>query len=720
VRGSRLDSRFRGNDKTGENRGLMDRNEVLKKIKKLREELDRHNYLYYVTASPEIPDREYDKRMRELLDLEKAFPEFVTTDSPSQRVGGEPLKTFRAVRHSVPMLSIENTYSREELEDFDGRVKKGLGGEPSPYFVEEKVDGVSITLVYEDGLLTLGATRGDGKNGDDITENIKTLGSVPLKIPVPGSPYAGPVPSLLEVRGEAYIGKDQFEKINAGKEKNGEELFANPRNACAGSLKLLDPKLVAVRKLDALIHGLARCEGKHLPQSQSEAMVFLKALGFKVIPDAKKCDSLKEVFEAVDEIEKKRSRLPYEIDGVVVKVDSFEDQKTLGMTSKSPRWMIAYKYAAEQAETELVSIEVQVGRTGVLTPVANLKPVPLAGTTVSRASLHNLDEIKRLDVRPGDHVFIEKSGEIIPQILSVNLQKRKGNPPKFKFPKKCPDPKCGGKVGKRKVLEEENGDKKGKKKKLPVALCCLNPLCPAQLKGLLKHFAGREAMDIENLGVAVIDQLVDKGLVKDLADLYSLKITDVEALERMGEKSANNLVDGIEQSKKRPLSRLIFALGILDVGVHTAFILADKFASLEKLSRATPEDLEGIREIGPVTAESIVDFFGRAATRKLLKKLEAAGVKTDLVEKIAGDNPFRGKTIVLTGTLESMERSAAEALLRKLGAHPSGSVSKKTDILVAGPGAGSKLAKAQQLGVPVWDEKQFLSELQKSGVKPRF
>jgi DNA ligase (NAD+) len=368
--------------------------------------------------------------------------------------------------------------------------------------------------------------------------------------------------------------------------------------------------------------------------------------------------------------------------------------------------MIAYKYPAEQAETVLQDIKIQVGRTGVLTPVAILEPVQLAGTTVSRASLHNQDEIERLDVRIGDHVFIEKSGEIIPQVISVNLKKREGKPEKFVFPEKCPI--CGGPVGK---------DEDPEKEKTEVALRCLNSLCPAQLKRLLKHFAGREAMDIENLGVAVIDQLVDKGLVKDLADLYSLKITDVEALERMGEKSANNLLDGIEQSRKRPLQRLIFGLGIRDVGVHTAFILADKFGSIEKLSQTTLEDLEGIREIGPVTAGRIVKFFGHPPAKRLLRKLEAAGVKTDIVEMIAGDNPLRGKTIVLTGTLESMERPAAEALLRKLGAHPTGSVSKKTDILVAGPGAGSKLSKAQELGITIWDEKQFLSELAKAGIK---
>lgn len=678
----------------------MTKTEASKKIQGLRKELERHNRLYYLEAKPEITDHEYDRLMQELVDLEQAFPEFAAPDSPSQRVGGAPLEKFRTVEHKVPMLSLDNTYSREELQDFDDRVKKGLGGEPFSYFVEEKVDGVSIALVYENGFLTLGATRGDGRYGDDITENIKTLGSIPLRLPVPGSTYKGEVPKLLEVRGEAYISKDQFEKINHEKEKNGEELFANPRNACAGSLKLLDPKLVARRKLDALIHGLARYDGPNAPASQSEAMAFLKELGFKVIPDAQKCKDMPEVFGVVDAIEKKRGQLQYEIDGVVVKVDRFEDQKALGMTSKSPRWMIAYKYAAEQAETILEDIKIQVGRTGVLTPVAILKPVQLAGTTVSRASLHNQDEIKRLDVRIGDCVLIEKSGEIIPQVISVNLEKRKGKPTEFVFPKGCPV--CGEKAGK---YGEE------------VAVRCLNPLCPAQLKGLLKHFAGREAMDIENLGVSIIDQLVEKGLVKDLADLYSLKITDVEALERMGEKSANNLIDGIEESKKRPLQRLIFGLGILDVGVHTAFILADKFGSLGKLSKATVEDLEGIREIGPVTAESIVGFFKQASTKKHLKKLEAAGVHMDIVEKIAGDNPFRGKTIVLTGTLEKMERAEAEALLRKFGAHPSGSVSKKTNILVAGPGAGSKLAKARELGIPIWDEPQFLDELEKARMK---
>ena len=674
--------------------------EAKKKIKMLRGEIERHNRLYYLEAKPEIPDRDYDRLMRELVDLEKAFSELITPDSPSRRVGGAPLEKFRTIEHKVPMLSLDNTYSREELQDFDGRVAKVLGVGKFDYFVEEKIDGVSIALVYEKGMLVLGATRGDGRYGDDITGNIKTLGSIPLRIPAAGSAFKGPIPELLEVRGEAYISKDQFEKINREKEKNGEELFANPRNACAGSLKLLDPKLVAKRKLTAFIHGLARFDGKNPPASQSGAMDLLRELGFKVIPDAKECKDMGQVFDVIDAIEKNRAGLQYDIDGVVVKVDRFEDQKSLGMTSKSPRWMIAYKYAAEQAETVLEDIKIQVGRTGVLTPVAVLTPVQLAGTTVSRASLHNQDEIERLDARIGDHVFIEKSGEIIPQVISVDLEKRKGSPPKFIFPKDCPA--CGEKAGK---YGEE------------VAIRCLNPLCPAQLKGALKHFAGREAMDIENLGVSIIDQLVEKGLIKDLADLYRLKQKDLEELDRMGEKSARNLIDGIAQSKKRPIQRLIFGLGILDVGVHTAFILAEKFGSIEALSKAAPGALESIREVGPVTAGSVAHFFRQESTKKILKKLEDAGVQMDIVEKIAGDNPLRGKTVVLTGTLEKIERSAAEALLRSLGAHPSGSVSKKTDILVAGPGAGAKLTKAQELGITIWDEGQFLGSLRESGAE---
>jgi len=677
---------------------MMDATALKKKIESLRREIERHNRLYYDDARPEVSDFEYDRMMRELIDLEKKHPEFLTPDSPSRRVGGAPLKEFKTVRHSVPMLSLDNTYSREELADFDERVAKVLGAGKYSYFVEEKVDGVSIALVYEKGFLKLGATRGDGKQGDDITENIRTIQSIPLRIPVPGSGFKGPPPAVLEVRGEAYIPTRQFEKINEEKERMGEELFANPRNACAGSLKLLDPALVAARKLDAFMHGFVRCEGGDHPQSQSQAMRLLRSLGFKTVPDSEKCATLDEVYQKIDSIAAKRDQLPYETDGVVIKVDALEGQRILGMTSKSPRWMIAYKYPAAQAETVLEDIKIQVGRTGVLTPVAILKPVRLAGTTVSRASLHNQDEIKRLDVRIGDHVFIEKSGEIIPQVISVNTEKRAGDLPKFVFPKQCPV--CG-----------ESALKHGEE----VAVRCLNPLCPAQLKGAIRHFAGREAMDIENLGVSIIEQLVDKGLVKSVADLYTLRQKDLEALERMGAKSAKNLVEGIEQSKKASLARLIYALGIPDVGVHTAYILAGQLGSMARLSESSAKDLEGIREIGPVTAQSILDFFARSSTKKLLRRLEESGIAMDRAEQTAGESPLQGKTVVLTGTLERLDRAEAEALLRKFGAHPSGSVSKKTDVVVAGPGAGSKLDKARALGIRIWDEKQFLKELGMEG-----
>ena len=677
----------------------MINSDVRNKIKKLRETLERHNQKYYQDACPEISDYEYDRLMHELIALEKESPEFLTSDSPSQRVGGAPLKEFRSVPHSVPMLSLDNTYSFEELREFDKRVKKTLGHEDTNYFLEEKVDGVSISLVYEKGYLKQGITRGDGKTGDDITENIKTIQSIPLKIPAPGSKWVGNVPELLEIRGEAYISRSQFEKINKQKITYNEEVFANPRNACAGSLKLLDSKTVAGRGLDAFVHGLVRYAGDNEPISQRESMEFLKKLGFRVMPNSKLCQTMNNVFPVIEMIGERRKKLNYEIDGIVIKVNKTDDQKTLGSTTKSPRWMIAYKYPAERAETILEDIKVQVGRTGVLTPVAILKPVRLSGTMVSRASLHNSDEIKRLDARIGDIVLIEKSGEIIPQVVSVLSEKRKGKTSKFNFPKKCP------------VCEEEVG-----RHAEEVAIRCLNPICPAQLKGSLKHFSGREAMDIEGLGVSIIDQLVEKSLVKDLSDLYFLKQEDIEALDRMAQKSAENLVEGIEQSKKRPLSRLIFALGILDVGVRTAFILAEKFGSMKKLSGASAEELENIREIGPITAKSIYNFFRQNSTKELIKKLETSNVKMDIVEKMAGDNPLRDKTIVLTGALEKIDRSEAESMLRKLGAHSSGSVSKKTNIVVAGPGAGSKLKKAEEFGIEIWDEKRFLAELNKIGI----
>lgn len=681
----------------------LDKVEAREEIERLRVEIERHNYRYYVEAKPVISDVEFDKLMRRLIDLEEAFPELKSPDSPSQRVGGEPLKEFRMVEHKIPMLSLDNTYTFEELEEFDKRVKKFLGRDKLSYFVEQKIDGVSISLVYEKGRLTLGATRGDGRFGDDVTENIKTVRSIPLAIPSPGAPFKGKIPDILEVRGEIYMPEESFEKLNQEKEKKGEELFANPRNACAGSLKLLAPAQVAERRLNIFVHGLglvkvgtvpARpaggCEPPLLPRSQSEAFDFFKALGFRTIEYTKRCADIHEAEEFIRWFQPKRDKLNYEIDGMVVKVDSFEDQKALGQTTHAPRWMIAYKYPAERKETLVEDIQVQVGRTGALTPVAFLKPVRISGTTVSRASLHNRDEIERLDVRIGDHVLVEKSGEIIPKVIEVLRGKRKKPLPKFRFPTKCPV--CGGRA-------QSFGDE--------VAVRCVNFGCPAQLKARVRHYAQRDAMDIEGLGEVWIHTFVEKGFIKDLADIYYLDFDKVRNLERMGEKSAQNLFQGIEASKKRPLQRLIFGLGILNVGEHAADLLAHQFKSLDCLAKAGEDELSRIREIGPVTAESIVHFFKEPGTQKVLAKLARAGVRSDIVEAVKTGGPFAGKTVVITGTLKNYGRGEAEALIRRMGGHPSGSVSRKTDFLILGREPGSKYDKAKELGIKILSESDF-------------
>ncbi len=666
--------------------------EVQTEIEKLRKEIEKHNRKYYVEASPEISDFDFDKLMARLIELETKHPELLTSDSPSQRVGGQPLKGFRQITHTVPMLSLDNTYSFEDLQEFDKRVKKFLAKEEVDYFVEEKIDGVSLSLTYEKGLLVLAATRGDGVRGDDVTENVKTIRSIPLKL-------KGDFPKKLEVRAEAFIPHAQFEKINQEKEKLGEELFANPRNACAGSLKLLDPKTVASRRLDAHVHGFALAEGGKEPESQSGAVAYMKSLSLPVIENAHRCGSIEDVYKVIEKFQGIKNTLRYDVDGIVVKVDRFDFQKALRATSKSPRWAIAYKYPAEQAETLLEEITVQVGRTGTLTPVANLKPVRLSGTTVSRASLHNADEIERLDVRVGDIVKVEKCGEIIPKVIEVVKEKRKKPLKKFVFPDKCPV--CGGKA-------EKSGDQ--------VAVRCINLACPAKLKASIRHFVQRDAMDIEGLGAMWIAAFVEKGFIKDLADIYSLDREKISNLERMGEKSTENLFNAIEESKKRPLERLIFGLGIQDVGERGAHILAQKFRSLDNLEEAGLEELQEIREIGPVTAQSVHDFFHESGTRKILARLKKAGVRFDLVEAVKTDTPFSGKTFVITGTLEKYERSEAEALIRGLGGHPSGSVSKKTNYVIVGENAGSKETKARELGITVLSEAEFLKLLKESGI----
>jgi DNA ligase (NAD+) len=665
----------------------MDKKQAQKTVEKLRHEIERHNQKYYVDAKPEISDFEFDQLLQSLIALEKKYPELVTPDSPTQRVGGAPIKGFKPVIHRTPMLSLDNTYSQDELREFDERVKRFLGKDQIEYFVEEKIDGVSITLTYENGNLVLGATRGDGRQGDDITENVKTIQTIPLKL-------KGKFPKLMEVRAEAVIPRASFEKINKEKEKLGEEPFANPRNACAGTLKMLDSKIVASRHLDAFIHGLAHMEGGEKFERHSEAEAYMHSLGLKTVQHVKLAKDLEAVWKFVESFQEKKNKLEYDVDGLVVKVDRLEYQNALKTTSKSPRWAIAYKYPAERAETILEDIKIQVGRTGALTPVAHLKPVQLSGTTVSRASLHNADEIERLDARIGDHVMVEKSGEIIPKVVEVLKNKRKGNLKKFHFPEKCPV--CGGKA-------EKFGEE--------VAVRCINLGCPAQLKAKVRHFAQRSAMDIEGLGAVWVDTFVDKGLIKDLADIYAMDPAQVGSLERMGEISTKNLFKGIEDSKKRPLERLIFALGIPGVGERAGYLLAQKFKKLDALAKASPEDLEAIREVGPKTAQQITDFFREPGTKKILTRLRKAGVKSDIVEEAKADSFFSGKTIVITGSLSKYERGEAEAMVRGLGGHPSGSVSRKTDYVVVGDALGSKAEKAKQLGIKILTEEEFYKKL---------
>lgn len=673
----------------------MNKEQTRKRHAVLCEEIEEHNHAYYVRHKPRVSDREFDKLMRELLDLEKEFPEFITADSPSQRVGGKPLEGFQSVTHRMPMLSMDNTYNYDELREFDKRVRKQTGQADIQYYVEEKIDGVSISLTYEKGQLRLAATRGDGETGDDVTENIKTIPAVPLAIPRNKKSKAA-VPELLEIRGEVYMPKKSFLALNEAKEARGEEPFANPRNACAGSLKLLDPKLVAERKLSIFCHGIGFFKGQ-LPDTQAGLTDRYEEMGFRVIRSRKVCDGIEDVIAFVGAYEPERYKLEYEIDGMVVKVNRFNEQKRLGVTSKAPRYMIAYKYAAEQAETTLEDIQVQVGRTGVLTPVAYLAPVELAGTTVSRASLHNFDEIDRLDARIGDRVVVEKSGEIIPKVIKVLVEKRKGRPRKFAPPDRCPV--CDGRT-----IRPEG----------EVAIRCANINCPAQLKGRVRHFASRAAMDIEGLGTQLVEQLVDKWLVKDVADIYALELDQVADLERMGKKSAQNLLDGIEASKKRPLSRLIFALGIPNIGEHVAEVLAEEFSSLERLCKATPEELQSIHEIGPVAAEAVVEFFRDESTKKTLEKLMRAGVRSNIAPERKKEGALAGKTFVVTGTLTAYSRDEAHRLIKEQGGRIAGSVSKNTDFVVVGESPGSKYDKAKKLGIPTLDESALVKWL---GVK---
>ncbi len=667
---------------------IPSKSNVADKIEGLRQEIRRHDVLYFVEASPEISDREYDRLLKELEQLEADHPELVSPDSPTQRVSGRPIEGFVSVEHAVPMLSISNTYSPEEVREFGGRVDKGLEGAPVEYVVEPKIDGVAVSVRYEEGVLTLGATRGDGERGDDITTNLRTLREIPLRL----SPKEDmTLPPLLEARGEVYMRADDFAQLNKEREERGEDLFANPRNSTAGTLKLLDPRIVAERPLRIFFYSLARIEGIAIP-THFEAMRHLSALGLKTNPQTRLCPSIDSVVEFCAEFEGRRRQLGYEIDGMVIKVNRLDQQAHLGRTARAPRWAMAYKYPAQQAVTRILDIAVQVGKTGALTPVASLEPVSLGGTTVKSASLHNADEIARKDIRIGDWVAVEKAGEIIPHVVEVKKARRDGSERRFRMPKRCPV--CGGEVAK---------DADG------VFHRCTNTQCPAQLKEHVRYFASRDAMDIEGLGKALVAQLVDRELVKDLSDLYSLRLEDLAELEKMGKKSSENLLAALEESKGQDLARLLYGLGILHVGTRVAEILAEQFSSLDELSAASVEDLESINEIGPIMARSIHDYFRDSRNRKVIEELREAGVNFFSEREavpVAGQS-LDGMTFVVTGRLEGFSRKEAEDAIKRRGGKVSSSVSKKTTYLVVGEEPGSKLDKVRSLNVPILNESEF-------------
>jgi len=630
------------------------------RLEKLRAQIRRHDYLYYVLSRPEISDREYDELFAELKRLEQEHPERVTPDSPTQRVSGQPLDGFATVRHAVPMLSVDNTYNADELKAFDERIRKQLGDAPYDYVVELKIDGLAVSLRYEDGLLVAGATRGDGEVGDDVTANIRTIRAIPLSLLDGDS-----VPGLLEVRGEVYMPNSSFTELNRIRAEAGEAAFANPRNAAAGSLKLLDARITATRNLSFFAYATGAVS-RPLAPDHYQTLERLKQLGLPVNPNIRKAEDIDQVIEICLGWRDKRFELDYQIDGMVVKINRLDQREVLGATGRAPRWCISYKFPAERAQTVVESIAVQVGKTGILTPVANLEPVPLSGTTVSRASLHNFDEMRRLDVRCGDTVLVEKAGEIIPQVVQVRKELRPASAEPFPVPRRCPN--CDTEV-----VKDEAG----------VYIRCPNPQCTGQLKERLRYFAGRGQMDIEHLGTSLVEQLVDRGLVENFADLYRLTREDLTALERA-------------------------ALGIRHVGGQSAQILADHFGSLEALMDAGLDELEAIDQIGPVMAESIYRYFRDARHRRVVDALLAAGVKPPPAAPAKAEGRLAGKTIVVTGTLENFTRQQIKQAIQGAGGKVSSSVSKKTDFVLAGKDPGSKLAKAQALGVKVIDEGEFM------------
>ncbi|GAA0316225.1 NAD-dependent DNA ligase LigA [Oceanobacillus oncorhynchi subsp. oncorhynchi] len=661
----------------------MNKQEIKERMDSLVEVLNQYGYSYYVLDNPTVPDSEYDQKLRELEDLEKEHPDLAREDSPTQRIGGEPLDAFRKVTHETPMMSLGNAFNEQDLRDFARRAQEGVSGEIT-FVCELKIDGLAISLKYQEGKFVLGSTRGDGRIGEDITSNLRTIRSIPLSIKEAGT---------LEVRGEAFMPHKSFLEMNKEREEKGEEPFANPRNAAAGSLRQLDPKIAAKRNLDIFLYGVGEWENSNIT-SHSESLEALHRLGFKTNKEWKRCKSIEEVLEFVTYWTEHRKDLNYEIDGIVVKVDSLDHQDELGFTAKSPRWAIAYKFPAEEVVTTLKDIVLSIGRTGVVTPTAILEPVRIAGSTVQRASLHNEDLIREQDIRIGDQVVIKKAGDIIPKVVRSIIEQRTGEEKEFHMPEECPD--CGNELVR---LEGE------------VALRCINPNCPAQLMEGLIHFVSRNAMNIDGLGEKVIIQLFREDLVHTIADLYRLEKEDLLNLERMGEKSVTNLLNAIEASKANSLEKLLFGLGIRFIGSKAAQTLAMEFETMERLQHANLEEIVAIEEIGEKMADSIVRYFEEEKVTQLLKELKELGVNMTYTgqkkSEIKTDSLFSGKTVVLTGKMEQYTRKEAKELIESLGGTVTGSVSKKTDVLIAGADAGSKLEKAEKLGIEVWSETEL-------------
>ncbi len=658
---------------------------IIDRVQELREQVNYHNYLYYVLDSPEISDAEYDRLFDELLELEKKHPELITPDSPTQRVGATPLEEFKTVRHSLPMLSLNKSTSEPEFLDFHRRVLElsGLSEKKIKYTVEPKFDGLAIELVYRKGIFTIGSTRGDGVVGEDVTQNLKTIKTIPLKL------LGKTLPELLEVRGEVIINKDDFEKLNKQREKIEEPLFANPRNAAAGSVRQLDPKITSSRPLNMFVYGIGRVEGKSL-SNHWESIHYLKELGFKLSQYVELCDNVDQVKSYYDKLLKLRSDLPYEIDGMVIKVNEFVLQEKLGELSRSPRWAVAWKFPAQQENTKIKDIIVSVGRTGALTPVAILEPVRVGGVEVSRATLHNEDEIKKKDVRIGDTVVIQRAGDVIPEVVKVVESKRTGKEKKFVMPDKCPV--CGSKV------ERPEGEAIHR---------CTGIACPAQIKENLAHFVSKGAMDMDGLGYKFLEQMVDKKIIQDQADLYFLKKEDMMKMDRMGDKLAENLLNAIDKSRNPSLANLIYALGIRNVGYHLAGVLAKNFKSIDNLAKQTVDDLTQVYEIGPIVALSIYNFFHNPKNLKVLEKLKKGGVKFPVEKAKAKETPLSGKTFVLTGGLDSFTREEATKIIEEMGGGVSSSVSKKTDFVLVGKDPGSKYDNALKLGVKTINEEEF-------------